>query len=391
MVNHSLTFLNGGGAPIGVSSSVPEAVLKIIEEEELDAEERLQRCQADARQFLAVKPEMAWSRAQQGVMLLGEPGTPAAVVDRQARDAAHLTAAEICFALAMRGVKLPAELGRPDLFQQARNAAAEAGKHGLGLVISLIGIAQRALPAGRLQPLAEMAQRFVQYRDQITPWVLVEIAPASDRWVDELESGLFNGHNASVLLSILPKFYEVLGVAEREQRLQRLRQKSLHVLMQDKRFTEALAILQSLDPKQPRLEALCHEGLGNYRVAGECYRSTGDLKEALRCYRSIPDLNAALETVREIGNHPAAESLEWIARLEKVIAERPDKFNRVILAPEKKLLESLLEQSLGVTRKKPVAPKKTATKKASPKKAAPKKSVPKKPKPAPRWTDFDPF
>jgi hypothetical protein len=389
IVHHSLSFLNGGEASVGVSSSVPGAVLKVIEEEELDPEERLQRCQSDARQFLSVKPEMAWSRAQQAVMLLGESGTPAAILDLEARNAAHLTAAEICFALGMRGVRLPAELGRPDLFEEARDAAEAADKFGLGAAISTIGNAHRSPPATRLQSLAELAQRLVICRREITPWILVEIAGVSEQWVNELESGLFNGHNASVLLNILPPFYEILGVAGAGQRIQRLRQKSLQLLMQEKQFAEALKILESLDPKQPRLEALCHEGMHEFRLAAECYRSLRDMKEALRCYRLIPDLHAALEAVREIGNHPAAESLEWIARLEKVIAERPDKFNRVILPSEKKMLESLLEQSLGVTRKKP-AVKKAAVKKAAPK-AATKKTAPKKPSPAPRWTDIDQF
>jgi hypothetical protein len=390
VVRESLSFLNGGDTNIGVSSCVPAAVLKIIEEEELDIEERLQRCQADARQYLSVRPEMAWSRAQQAVTLLGELGTPAAILDPQARNTAHLTAAEICFALGMRGVKLPSELGRPDFFDEARDAAEFAGKFGLGMIIAQIGTVQRSLPTTRLHSVGDLAHLCAQYREQIPPWLLVEVAAVSDQWVNELESGLVNGHNASILLSILPPFYEILGVAVSEERIQRLRHKSLQFLMQDKHFAEALKLLQTAEPKQPRLEAVCHEGLGDLRVAAECYRSMGDLKEALRCYRSIPDLHAALETVREIGNHPAAESLEWIGRLQKVIAERPDKFNRAILPAEKKVLESLLEQSLGVTRKRPSV-KKAAAKKAAPKKAAPKKTAPKKPKPAPRWTDIDPF
>jgi hypothetical protein len=378
VVRHSLAFLNRGNASC-VSSSVPEAVLKTIEEEELDPEERVQRCQADARQFLDVKPEMAWSRAQQAVTLLGRPGTPAAITDPEARTTAHLTVAEICFALAMRGVRLPAELGRPDLFHEAHNAAVAAEKYGLATTLSAIGRAHRTLPSTRLPVLSELAQYFVRYRNEIAPWVLVGIAGQSQRWIDELEAGLFSGHNASVLLSVLPPFYEVLGVTDRDTRIQRLRQKSLQLLMQDKRFAEALNVLQSIEARQPRMEALCYEGMGEFRRAAECYRSIDDLKEALRCYRSIPDLQAALAAVREIGAHPAAESLEWIARLEKVIAERPDKFNRVILPAEKKLLESLLEQSLGVTRKKPAA-KKAATKKAATKKAVAKKPAPRKPK-----------
>ena len=43
--------------------------VKALEEDEIDVEERIRRCQQDARQYLEVRPEMAWSRAQQAVTL----------------------------------------------------------------------------------------------------------------------------------------------------------------------------------------------------------------------------------------------------------------------------------------------------------------------------------
>src|SRR4029077_19908459 len=55
VVRQSVAFLNGGGGESGVSSCVPAALLKTLEEDELDPEERVQRCQADARQSLQVK------------------------------------------------------------------------------------------------------------------------------------------------------------------------------------------------------------------------------------------------------------------------------------------------------------------------------------------------
>ncbi len=375
IVRASLSFLNRGSAEGNVSSSVPGALLKTIDEEELDPEERVHRCQADARQFLDVKPEMAWSRAQQAVTLLGRPGSPAAVEDRAARAAAHLTVAEICFALGLRNVRLPAELGRPDLFAEAHSAASAAGQYGLASILSSIGMVHRTLPGDRLQALAELADNFVEYQNEIAPWVLVEAAARSKTWIEELESGVFNGHNAMVLMRVIPGFYQALDVPDRERRVERLRQKSIQLFMKDKQFGQALAILESIDPRQPRLEATCHEGLRDFRRAAECFRAAGDLKEALRCYRSIPDFETTLAMVREIGAHPAAESLEWIARLEKLVSERPEKFNRVILPAEKKLLESLLERSLGVTRKKP------ATKRVAAKKTAPKKKVGRPPSP----------
>ncbi|PYT20445.1 MAG: hypothetical protein DMG57_42135 [Acidobacteria bacterium] len=59
IIRQSIAFLNAGDVESGVSSCVPAALLKTLEEDELDPEERVQRCQADARQFLQVKPDMA--------------------------------------------------------------------------------------------------------------------------------------------------------------------------------------------------------------------------------------------------------------------------------------------------------------------------------------------
>ena len=75
----------------------------------------------------------------------------------------------------------------------------------------------------------------------------------------------------------------------------------------------------------------------------------------MSCYRSIPDLEAALKLVREIGEHPAAGSLQWISRLQELVAERPEKFTKVVTTAEKKLLEDVLERALGVTRR-PLVP-----------------------------------
>ena len=52
VVRGSIAFLNGGAVESGVSSCVPAALFKAVDEDELDPEERVQRCQADARQYL---------------------------------------------------------------------------------------------------------------------------------------------------------------------------------------------------------------------------------------------------------------------------------------------------------------------------------------------------
>lgn len=376
VVRQSANFLNGGDRESGVASCVPEALLKTLEEDELEPEERIQRCQADARQYLDIRPEIAWSRAQQAVTLLGPPGSLAAVTDRTARETAHLTLTEICFCLAVRDTQLPPELGKPDLFAEARMAATHAGRVGLALMISAVASVHRAPFEKRLEALADLAQTVPRHKADMEPWLLLELEANSKAWIEEMERALFDAHNAAALVTLLPPFYEVLGVPDRIARGKRLKQRAAQFLIKDKQFGSALAVLHALSESQPKLEASCHEGLGDFRAAAECYRAAGNLKKALNCYRLIPDLATALDLAREIGHHPATESLEWIQRLQKLVDERPAKFTKAVTPAEKKLLEQLLERSLGVRRHKPARAKAPAKKAPAARKWAPKKTRP---------------
>jgi tetratricopeptide (TPR) repeat protein len=374
IVRHSIDFLNGGNVEGGVAACVPAALLKTLDEDELDPEERVQRCQTDARQFLEVKPEIAWSRAQQAVTLLGRPGTLAAIADEAARKAAYLTLAEVCFVLGLRNARLAPELGRPDLFQEATRAATNAGRFGLATMLDAVGRLHRATVDNRLNALLDVAHMLPARKGEIEPWLMVELNSRASGWIEQLETALFNAHNAALLIEILPPFYELLEIPDRQTRTQRLEQRAIQFLIKDKQFAPALAALRKLAERQPKLEAVCYEGLGDFRNAAECHASEGNLKEALACYRAAPDLDAALRLVGEIDDHPAAASLVWISKLRQLVNERPEKFTKLVTAAEKKLLEDLLEQALGVTRRKP-APRKAATKKAAPrKKAAAKKT-----------------
>ena len=376
VVQQSIAFLNGGDVESGVSSCVPAALLKTLEEDELDLEERVQRCQADARQYLQVKPEIAWSRAQQAITLLGRPGSIAAVTDEAARDAAFLTLAEICFTLGLRNTRLPAELGRPDLFVEARRAAASARRFGLATIIEAIGRVHRVTAENRLSALVEFAQTLPLHRGQIEPWLLLELGAKCKPWMEELESALFNGHNAAVLIKLIPPFYEALEVPDRTARTERLQQRAIQLLIKDKQFAPALAALRASQERQPKIEAVCHEGMSDFRSAAECHLMAGNPKEALNCYRSIPDLETALKLVAEIGEHPAAESLQWISRLQQLMAERPEKFTKVVTPAEKKLLQELLERGLGVSRRKPAPPKPATNKVTVARRRIPRKTKP---------------
>jgi hypothetical protein len=300
---------------------------------------------------------------------LGRAGSLAAVTDEAARNAAWLMLAEVCFTLGVRNIKLPPELGRPDVFVEASRAAGFAHRHGLAALIETIARLYRGPAETRLPSLVELAQALPRYKRELEPWLLLELGGKVNFWLEELESALFNPHNAAVLIQVLPPFYEALDVPDRTARTQRLQQRAIQLLIKDRQFGAALGALRTLPDRQPKLEAQCYEGLGNYHSAAECHRAAGNLKDALNCYRLIPDFEAALKLVGEIGDHPAAESLQWIAKLQTLVGERPEKFTKVVTAAEKKLLQDLLERSLGVQRRKP-APRKVVVKKAGVKRAA---------------------
>ena len=91
---------------------VPAVLRASLDEEALDVEERVQLCQADARQFLAVRPAMAWSRARQAVALLGLPKADFSVADPEARRTAHMTLCEVAATLGPAPRYTAVELGR---------------------------------------------------------------------------------------------------------------------------------------------------------------------------------------------------------------------------------------------------------------------------------------
>ena len=349
-----------------------EALLTCLEEEDLDLEDRLQRCQKDARQLLSVKPDLAWSRAHQAVGLLGLPGDLNRVTDPAAREATYLLLAEVCFQLGFRKKSLSPELGRLDLYQHAAEAARSAGKFLLASVMEAVGAAEQSQGQDRLNRIAFAVQEITQAREELPAWLIVEITPRAGFWLDELALHLEAGDNPVLAQEILPPFFDALGFPDAQARKDRLAQRSVQLLMKSGRHAQALAILERLPEGKPKLVAECYEETGQLAKAAAIWLRLGDRDKALKCYRSIPDFATALNLVRQMDDHPARLALEWLAELDVVLARRPDNFNRTMTSPEKKLLESMLERGLGVQRRKPAAKNKAASAGA---KGAPRKRV----------------
>ncbi len=360
-----------------------EALRTCLDEDELDVEERLQRCQKDARQLVSVKPDLAWSRAQQAVGLLGLPGDLNSVTDAAAREATYLLLAELAFQLAFRRKSLSPELGRVDLYEQSCEGARSAGNLPLANVIRAIGAAEQFQGPDRLNRVASAIQEISRAREKLPAWLLVEITPRAIFWLDEFDRHLEAGDNSVLVQDILPPFFDALGLPDAQARKARLAQRSVQVLMKSGRYVQALLILDRLPEPNPKLAAECYEGTDQFAKAAEVWTQLGDRDRALKCYRSIPDFGAALNLVRQIEDHSARPSLEWLAEVDALFSRRPENFNRTMTLAEKKSLEATLERGLGVQRKKATTKKRTlpsAKKSAPKKKVAPKHTPPKREK-----------
>ena len=339
---------------------VPDVLLKNLEEASLDPEERVRLCESDARQFLDVKPALAWSRARQGVALLGGMATQFAVDDMAARASAHMTLCQVAFTLAFRKVHLPAELGRADLFGEAARSAMFGHKAGLANLIEHVGEYERNYSSEKSGSLVRLAAALARNKDQVEPWLLVELQPRAAGWIAALED-IMDRVPDLLLLEILPALYSLFAPQDAQSRIEKLRENAIRSLMRAKSHGQALEILRQLPDSRPKLVAECLEGLKQFEPAAAEYLKAGSPPDALRCYRSIPDFEKSLSLLDRVGQHPARNSLVWMRRMQELAGERPDEFGKVILPAEKRVLEQLLEAALGVSRKKKAAAKRAPT------------------------------
>jgi len=109
--------------------------------------------------------------------------------------------------------------------------------------------------------------------------------------------------------SRLHRRFGLAGCSERVARIERLQPRAIQGPVKDKRFATTLELLQALPGRQPKLEAACHAGIGDFRRAAECHLAAGNPKEAPSCHRSI-NLDAALQLLQNTGGHPEAGSLQ---------------------------------------------------------------------------------
>jgi len=319
---------------------------------------------------------MAWSRAHQAVALLGDKEGRLSVSDPEARKSAFLTLSQVSLRLGLTGVDLPPEFGLRDLIVESAIAAGQAGFdyiesiiRGIGRWMELEGRKPEFEVAGLARLLAGMEPYFQD-------WLIRELQPYSAKWITQLEEDALVA--PMLVYEDLSAMYRLFRRSEADQLIAKLREKAIsaHILLRE--FDTALALLAKTENPDTGMIAMCHEGLGQFELAAQEFLAAGSPVDALRCYRRVPDFDRTLELLEQVPDHPARESLEWVRRMRDLAAQRPADFNKRIMPEEKKLLEELLESSVGAARRKPGTKKPAAAKKApAPKKVAapPKKKA----------------
>ncbi len=351
----------------------PEAVLRTLEEETLTLAERVRLCEADARQFVNVKPDIAYSRALQATMLVK---LIVEGVDPALRRSAHLTFAEVAFLLAFRKATLSPQLGRPDLYAEASVQAAAAGDGWLANAIQAIGNAQKCADT----PFA-LLHALHPFRDpsaSIPGWLRIELRSLVPAWFEQIErmsQQAVSARSAAELIANLAKLAEMPDAAERGRRA---RGQAAKALLDAGMGRQALELIADAPDCDPLLRARAIELDGRPEEAAGAFLAAGSPADALRCYRLIPDFEKALELARESQTGAVTETLEWMDRMRRLAAERPASFSKTVLPSEKKLLEDILENALGATRRRPASKKAAAPRKttAPGKSAAPRKRAP---------------
>jgi hypothetical protein len=293
-------------------------------------------------------------RAEQAAALLGPEGVTKAREGDPLAQSVLKTAAQVAFCLAFRKVPLDHVLGYPNLYAEALYYAAFSGDAGLALIIQhTVAVVKWSPPPAK--SLFELGETLAANKESFAPWLEMELAAVLPQWLEELERLVEQPAWTARVTELLPRLYPVLRIADAGPRVTRLIMRGIDALIQAGQFREALRMLDRHGLNLPVKRAACLEGLGEFGLAAEQYLKGDDLNSALRSFRSIPDLGRSLELVSKIKSHPAAESLEWIRRMQLLVAERPANLPRVVTPQESRYLQEILEQSLGVQRK----PKKT--------------------------------
>lgn len=91
-------------------------------------------------------------------------------------------------------------------------------------------------------------------------------------------------------------------------------------LVEQRKHTFALGLLESLVNRQYAIEGDCHSALASHKEASKAYELAGDPMKALQSARNIPDLDLSIRIAKDSGL-PELSTLNWLKGLDASISD----------------------------------------------------------------------
>lgn len=345
----------------------PEDLVEHLADAETTVEERVDGRINEARALVGERPARAWQRADQAVKLLGDPGLPNGVSDKEIRHRARTTLLATAARLLVDGV--PDGVMSIEVTEAASLAAADLD--------SPVEGDQRRVEPNDLRPAhgpsdtsETTAPPFVnqQALEELEVW-----SESADRGATApfglLNATLALGDQGDWLRSALPPVAQTLRRAVEDQAFapreakhydgnvegwlqvtafpgdipreaRRLRMTAVEALMEHD-AESADRVLTKIVPEETSLMARVREAQGRFEEAAQAFERAGMPTDALRAWR----LAGKWEQAVRLADGTERDDLEWLGELQRAVDRRPTDLGERLTPGERERLQRVVERA----------------------------------------------
>ena len=163
-----------------------------------------------------------------------------------------------------------------------------------------------------VETLAELPRRDLRARMLMLPreW-RDELAALEWRRIEQLRR----------LVEASEQLAELSGAESDTSAAQALRERLGRLLIERRRFNEALETLQALPTPPPELGGRCCEALERYLEAASWYEQAGDHERAIACFRRAGNLPEAARLAASLGKAELAAALDALRQAEQLVGK----------------------------------------------------------------------
>lgn len=306
-----------------------KSVLSVLKAAPLALEDRIRWCAQDAKQNLSDRPGLALERAKQAIQFLDEMEENQGYSDSLAHDVALLTFVEVSLRMSPK----------PDIdqFHLALEAANRSRNDALADFMRKLSQLRFARSReAELECIVELIINYPNRQSGLPSWISDYLRGEAPLWLEAIEGSDWL-EREQTYAEFIPKFFDAIGLPDAGVRSEEVRKRAAIELHHRGRFRDALSIFQSLQQREWQMEGRCHRNLSEYAAAAAAFERNNDFQLAIACYRQVPDPGAAKKIIDlHEPNYVHADTVEWLARFQKLMADMPNGFKDAITEAEKR-------------------------------------------------------